>query len=105
MTRHPPRSPQTDTPFPITTLFRSGFFKREGRRTGKETLISLRIDHPIRPLFPDGFRNEVQIIATVMSMNPEVDGDVLALIGASAALSLSGAPFGDRKSTRLNSSH
>src|SRR5690606_29134438 len=50
-------------------------------------------DRPIRPLFPDGFRNEVQVIATVMSMNPEVDGDVLALIGASAALSLSGAPF------------
>src|SRR3546814_557406 len=71
-----------------------GFFKREGRQTEKETLISRLIDRPIRPLFPDGFRNEVQIIATVMSMNPEVDGDVLALIGASAALSLSGAPFG-----------
>jgi len=70
-----------------------GFFKREGRATEKETLISRLIDRPIRPLFPDGFRNEVQIIATVMSMNPEVDGDVLALIGASAALSLSGAPF------------
>ncbi|GGK04470.1 polyribonucleotide nucleotidyltransferase [Luteimonas terricola] len=70
-----------------------GFFKREGRQTEKETLISRLIDRPIRPLFPDGFRNEVQIIATVMSMNPEVDGDVLALIGASAALSLSGAPF------------
>ena len=70
-----------------------GFFKREGRQTEKETLISRLIDRPIRPLFPDGFRNEVQIIATVMSMNPEIDGDVLALIGASAALSLSGAPF------------
>ena len=70
-----------------------GFFKREGRATEKETLISRLIDRPIRPLFPDGFRNEVQIIATVMSMNPEVDGDILALIGASAALSLSGAPF------------
>ena len=70
-----------------------GFFKREGRATEKETLISRLIDRPIRPLFPDGFRNEVQIIATVMSMNPDVDGDVLALIGASAALSLSGAPF------------
>jgi len=70
-----------------------GFFKREGRQTEKETLISRLIDRPIRPLFPDGFRNEVQIIATVMSMNPEVDGDILALIGASAALSLSGAPF------------
>ncbi|NYZ63871.1 polyribonucleotide nucleotidyltransferase [Luteimonas deserti] len=70
-----------------------GFFKREGRATEKETLISRLIDRPIRPLFPDGFRNEVQIIATVMSMNPEIDGDILALIGASAALSLSGAPF------------
>src|SRR5688572_19917139 len=70
-----------------------GFFKREGRQTEKETLISRLIDRPIRPLFPEGFRNEVQIIATVMSMNPEIDGDILALIGASAALSLSGAPF------------
>jgi len=70
-----------------------GFFKREGRATEKETLISRLIDRPIRPLFPDGFRNEVQIIATVMSMNPEVDGDIPALIGASAALALSGAPF------------
>ncbi|WP_101926811.1 MULTISPECIES: polyribonucleotide nucleotidyltransferase [Luteimonas] len=70
-----------------------GFFKREGRQTEKETLISRLIDRPIRPLFPDGFRNEVQIIATVMSMNPDVDGDILALLGASAALSLSGAPF------------
>src|SRR5690554_1200561 len=70
-----------------------GFFKREGRLTEKETLISRLIDRPIRPLFPEGFRNEVQIVATVMSLNPEVDGDVLALIGASAALSLTGAPF------------
>ncbi|MCD9028518.1 polyribonucleotide nucleotidyltransferase [Luteimonas sp. BDR2-5] len=70
-----------------------GFFKREGRATEKETLISRLIDRPIRPLFPDGFRNEVQIIATVMSLNPEIDGDILALIGASAALSLTGAPF------------
>jgi len=70
-----------------------GFFKREGRATEKETLTSRLIDRPIRPLFPDGFRNEVQIIATVMSLNPEVDGDILALIGASAAVSLSGAPF------------
>ncbi len=70
-----------------------GFFKREGRQTEKETLISRLIDRPIRPLFPDGFRNEVQIIATVMSMNPEVDGDIPALLGASAALALSGAPF------------
>ena len=70
-----------------------GFFKREGRATEKETLTSRLIDRPIRPLFPEGFRNEVQIIATVMSLNPEVDGDILALIGASAAVSLSGAPF------------
>src|SRR5690606_7204803 len=70
-----------------------GFFKREGRATEKETLTSRLIDRPIRPLFPDGFRNEVQVIATVMSMNPEIDGDILALIGASAAVSLSGAPF------------
>ncbi len=70
-----------------------GFFKREGRQTEKETLISRLIDRPIRPLFPEGFRNEVQIIATVMSMNPEVDADILALLGASAALALSGAPF------------
>jgi polyribonucleotide nucleotidyltransferase len=70
-----------------------GFFKREGRQTEKETLISRLIDRPIRPLFPEGFRNEVQIVATVMSMNPEIDGDVPALLGASAALALSGAPF------------
>ena len=70
-----------------------GFFKREGRATEKETLVSRLIDRPIRPLFPEGFRNEVQIIATVMSLNPEVDGDIPALLGASAALALSGAPF------------
>ena len=70
-----------------------GFFKREGRATEKETLISRLIDRPIRPLFPEGYKNEVQIIATVMSMNPEVDGDIPALIGASAALSLAGTPF------------
>jgi polyribonucleotide nucleotidyltransferase len=70
-----------------------GFFKREGRATEKETLISRLIDRPIRPLFPEGYHNEVQIIATVVSMNPEVDGDIPALLGASAALALSGAPF------------
>ena len=70
-----------------------GFFKREGRPTEKETLISRLIDRPIRPLFPEEFRNEVQIIATVMSLNPEIDGDIPALIGASAALALTGAPF------------
>jgi len=70
-----------------------GFFKREGRQTEKETLISRLIDRPCRPLFPEGFNNEVQVIATVMSMNPEIDADIPALIGASAALSLSGLPF------------
>jgi len=70
-----------------------GFFKREGRPTEKETLTSRLIDRPIRPLFPDGFMNEIQVIATVMSLNPEVDGDVPAMIGASAALALSGCPF------------
>ncbi|MBK7011552.1 MAG: polyribonucleotide nucleotidyltransferase [Xanthomonadales bacterium] len=70
-----------------------GFFKREGRQTEKETLISRLIDRPIRPLFPEFFRNEVQIIATVMSMNPDIDGDIPALLGASAALALSGLPF------------
>jgi polyribonucleotide nucleotidyltransferase len=70
-----------------------GFFKREGRPTEKETLTSRLIDRPIRPLFPEGFKNEVQIICTVMSLDPRVDPDIPALIGASAALSLSGMPF------------
>jgi len=71
----------------------SGFLKRESRPSETETLISRLIDRPIRPLFPEGFFNEVQIIATVMSSNPEVNADIPALIGASAALSLSGLPF------------
>ncbi|HET8942899.1 MAG TPA: polyribonucleotide nucleotidyltransferase [Rudaea sp.] len=70
-----------------------GFFKREGRLTEKETLTSRLIDRPLRPLFPEGFKNEVQIVATVISMDPEIDGDIPALLGASAALTLSGAPF------------
>jgi len=70
-----------------------GFFKREGRPSEKETLTSRLIDRPIRPLFPDGFYNEVQVIATVMSSNNEVDSDIPAMIGASAALALSGIPF------------
>jgi polyribonucleotide nucleotidyltransferase len=70
-----------------------GFFKREGKPTEKETLTSRLIDRPIRPLFPDGFFNEIQIIATVISSNPEVDADIPALLGASAALMLSGVPF------------
>ena len=70
-----------------------GFFKREGRPSEKETLTSRLIDRPIRPLFPEGFTNEVQIISTVMSLDPAVDPDIPALIGASAALSISGLPF------------
>ena len=70
-----------------------GFFKREGRPSEKETLTSRLIDRPIRPLFPDGFYNEVQVVATVMSCNPEIDPDIAALLGASAALAISGVPF------------
>ena len=70
-----------------------GFFKREGRPSEKETLICRLIDRPIRPLFPKGFKNEVQVIATVVSLNPEVDSDIPALLGASAALAISGMPF------------
>ncbi len=70
-----------------------GFFKREGRPAEKETLTSRLIDRPLRPLFPKGFRNEAQVIPTVLSINPEVNPDILAMIGASAALTLTGAPF------------
>jgi polyribonucleotide nucleotidyltransferase len=70
-----------------------GFFKREGRPSEKETLVCRLIDRPIRPLFPKGFKNEVQVIATVISLNPDVDSDIPALIGASAALAISGMPF------------
>ena len=70
-----------------------GFFKREGRPSEKEVLTSRLIDRPIRPLFPDGFYNEVQVVATVMSSNNEVDSDILAMIGASTALAISGIPF------------
>ncbi|NNK03915.1 MAG: polyribonucleotide nucleotidyltransferase, partial [Xanthomonadales bacterium] len=70
-----------------------GFFKREGRPTEKETLTCRLIDRPIRPLFPKGFLNEVQVTANLISSNPEVDGDIPALIGTSAALALSGMPF------------
>lgn len=70
-----------------------GYFKRESKPTEKETLTSRLIDRPIRPLFPKGFTNEVQVVATVLSMNPEIDPDIPAMIGASAALSLSGMPF------------
>ncbi|MGM9452952.1 polyribonucleotide nucleotidyltransferase [Legionella bozemanae] len=70
-----------------------GFNKREGRPTDNETLISRLIDRPIRPLFPDGFCNEVQVIVTVLSLNPEVSPDIVAMVASSAALALSGVPF------------
>src|SRR5258706_9570827 len=70
-----------------------GFFKREGRPSEKETLTSRLIDRPIRPLFPDGFMNEVQVVAQVLSLNPEVDSDIPALLAVSAALTISGIPF------------
>ncbi|MEM8798663.1 MAG: polyribonucleotide nucleotidyltransferase [Pseudomonadota bacterium] len=70
-----------------------GFFKREGRPSEKETLTSRLIDRPIRPLFPAGFRNETQVICTVVSHDPEVDADIVAMVGASAALTISGVPF------------
>ncbi len=70
-----------------------GFFRREGRPSEKETLTARLIDRPLRPLFPKGFTNEVQVVATVMSLDPEIDPDIPSMIGASAALALSGVPF------------
>lgn len=70
-----------------------GFFKREGRPSEREILICRLIDRPLRPLFPEGFGNEVQIVATVLSLDPEIDADIPAMIGASAAMALSGIPF------------
>ncbi|MDX5151844.1 MAG: polyribonucleotide nucleotidyltransferase, partial [Acidiferrobacterales bacterium] len=70
-----------------------GFFKREGRPSEKEILTSRLIDRPIRPLFPDGFTNEVQVILTVMSVDPDIDPDIISMIGTSAALAISGVPF------------
>ena len=70
-----------------------GFFKREGRPSESETLICRLIDRPLRPLFPKDFRNEVQIIPTVMSLDPELQADIVAMLGASAALACSGMPF------------
>ena len=70
-----------------------GFFKREGRPSEKETLTCRLIDRPIRPLFPEGFLNEVQVVCTVVSLDPECDPDIVAMIGVSAALALSGIPF------------
>src|SRR5689334_2191870 len=89
--------------FPLTVEYRErayaggripgGYFKREGAPVKKETLTSRLIDRPIRPLFPDGFRNEVQVICLVISGDQENDPDILAMNGASAALCLSGIPF------------
>ncbi len=97
------KPPPARTFFPLTVNYvektyaagriPGGFFKREGRPTEKETLTSRLIDRPIRPLFPDGFYNEVQVVATVMSLDPEIDSDIPAMLGASAALCLSGMPF------------
>lgn len=70
-----------------------GYNKREGKLSEAETLISRLIDRPIRPLFPEGFFNEVQIIATLLALDPEISADIPAMIGASAALALSGVPF------------
>ena len=70
-----------------------GFFKREGRMSEKETLTSRLIDRPLRPLFPEGFYNEVQVIIHVLSVNPEIDPDIAGMIGASAAMAISGIPF------------
>lgn len=70
-----------------------GFKKREGQPSELETLTCRLMDRPLRPLFPEGFRNEIQIIATVMSLNPDVPADIIAMIGASAALAISGIPF------------
>ena len=70
-----------------------GFFRREGRPSEGETLTARLIDRPLRPLFPEGFTNEIQIIATVMSLNPQVDPEIPALLGASAAVAMSGVPF------------
>ena len=70
-----------------------GFFKREGRPSEGETLIARLIDRPVRPLFPEGFFNEIQVVATVVSVNPQISPDLVAMIGASAALTLSGVPF------------
>src|ERR1700689_809196 len=70
-----------------------GYFKREGRPSEKETLVSRLIDRPIRPLFPEGYRNDTQVVITVLSHDLENDPDVLAMVAASAALTLSGIPF------------
>src|SRR5246127_5592437 len=94
--------PGTDF-FPLTVNYQEkafaagripgGYFKREGRASEKETLVSRLIDRPIRPLFPDTYRNETQVIATVLSHDLENDPDIVAMVASSAALTLSGIPF------------
>ena len=79
--------------FYASGMIPGSFFRREGRPTERETLISRLIDRPIRPLFPKGFVNEIQIIATVKSVDGNTDAEVPAMIGASAALAISGVPF------------
>ena len=89
--------------FPLTVIYQErtyaagripgGYFKREGRPTEKETLTSRLIDRPLRPLFPDNFYNEIQVVATVLSLDTSVDSDIVAMLGASAALAISGIPF------------
>lgn len=78
-----------------------GFFKREGKQSEKEILTSRLIDRPIRPLFPEGFYHDVQIVAMVVSSDPEIDSDIPAMIGASAALVLSGVPFAGQLARRV----
>ena len=100
----PPRSRKAGIDFfPLTVNYQEkyfaagkipgGFFKREGRPTEKDTLTSRLIDRPIRPLFVEGFKNETQIVITVLSHDLENDPDILALVASSAALTLSGLPF------------
>lgn len=79
--------------FYATGRIPGGFFKREARPTEEETLVARLIDRPLRPLFPEGFVNEVQVVATVISLNPEASADIAAMIGASAALKVAGVPF------------
>ncbi|WP_392561929.1 polyribonucleotide nucleotidyltransferase [Orbus sturtevantii] len=98
-----PKAKEGQDFFPLTVNYQErtyaagripgSFFRREGRPSEGETLIARLIDRPLRPLFPEGFVNEIQIIATVVSVNPQVSPDLVAMIGASAALSLSGVPF------------
>lgn len=79
-----------------------GFFRREGRPSENETLVSRLIDRPLRPLFPEGFYNEIQVVVQVLSSNPEVNPDIPALLASSAAMAISGVPFAgpSRRGTR-----